>query len=63
VERHHRRVIFQLLAEGMSMKEIANTLYLKPGTVAFHKYNLMQKLGLKNNAELLQYSLKHHLIS
>lgn len=55
--------ILQLLAEGMSMKEIANTLYLKPGTVAFHKYNLMQKLGLKNNAELLQYSLKHHLIS
>jgi len=55
--------ILQLLAEGMSMKEIASTLFLKPGTVAFHKYNLMQKLGLKNNADLLHYALKHHLIS
>jgi DNA-binding NarL/FixJ family response regulator len=55
--------ILQLLAEGMSMKEIASTLFLKPGTVAFHKYNLMQKLGLKNNTDLLHYALKHHLIS
>jgi len=54
--------ILQLLAEGMSMKEIAATLDLKPGTVAFHKYNLMQSLGLKTNAGLLQYAIKHHLI-
>lgn len=55
--------ILQLLAEGMSMKEIANTLNVKPGTVAFHKYNLMQTLGLRNNTDLLHYALKHHLIS
>ena len=55
--------ILQLLAEGMSMKEIANTLNVKPGTVAFHKYNLMQTLGLKNNTDLLHYALKHHLIT
>jgi DNA-binding NarL/FixJ family response regulator len=55
--------ILQLFAEGLSMKEIANTLDLKPGTVAFHKYNLMQVLGLKTNAGLLQYAIKHHLIS
>jgi len=55
--------ILQLLAEGMSMKEIAATLNVKPGTVAFHKYNLMQSLGLKTNAGLLQYAIKHHLIS
>src|SRR5262249_6086248 len=55
--------ILQLLAEGMSMKEIASVLNLKPGTVAFHKYNLMQVLGVKNNAALLQYAIKHHLIS
>ena len=54
--------ILQLLAEGMSMKEIAATLDLKPGTVAFHKYNLMQSLNLKTNAGLLQYAIKHHLI-
>ena len=55
--------ILQLLAEGMSMKEIASVLNLKPGTVAFHKYNLMQVLGVKSNAGLLQYAIKHHLIS
>jgi DNA-binding NarL/FixJ family response regulator len=55
--------ILQLLAEGMSMKEIANVLNLKPGTIAFHKYNLMQTLGLKTNAGLLQYAIKHHLVS
>ncbi len=54
--------ILQLLAEGMSMKEIANQLNVKPGTVAFHKYNLMQMLGVKTNAALLQYAIKHHLI-
>jgi DNA-binding NarL/FixJ family response regulator len=55
--------ILQLLAEGMSMKEIATTLNLKPGTIAFHKYNIMQILGLKTNAGLLQYAIKHHLIA
>jgi DNA-binding NarL/FixJ family response regulator len=47
----------------MSMKEIASNLNVKPGTVAFHKYNLMQTLGVKSNAALLQYAIKHHLIS
>lgn len=55
--------VLQLLAEGMSMKEIANVLDLKPGTVAFHKYRIMQNLGLKTNAELLQYAIKRHMIA
>ena len=55
--------ILQMLAEGKSMKEIANILNLKPGTVAFHKYSLMQTLGVRTNAGLLQYAIKHHLIS
>jgi DNA-binding NarL/FixJ family response regulator len=55
--------VLQLLAEGRSMKEIAHILNLKPGTVAFHKYNVMQILGLKTNAGLLQYAIKRHLIS
>jgi DNA-binding NarL/FixJ family response regulator len=55
--------VLQLLAEGMSMKEIANILNLKPGTVAFHKYRIMETLGLKTNAELLQYAIKHHLVA
>jgi DNA-binding NarL/FixJ family response regulator len=54
--------VLQLLAEGMSMKEIANILNLKPGTVAFHKYRIMETLGLKTSAELVQYAIKHHLV-
>jgi DNA-binding NarL/FixJ family response regulator len=54
--------VLQLLAEGKSMKEIADVLDVKPGTVAFHKYRIMETLGVKTNAELIQYALKHHLI-
>lgn len=53
--------ILQLLAEGRSMKEIARILNLKPGTVAFHKYKMMGKLGVTSNAELLQYAMRHHM--
>jgi DNA-binding NarL/FixJ family response regulator len=54
--------VLQLLAEGKSMKEIASVLNLKPGTVAFHKYRIMESLGLKTTAELLQYAIRHHII-
>lgn len=60
---HRQSEILQLLAEGMSMKEVANILNLKPGTVAFHKYRIMQTLGLKSNAELIQYAIQHHLVA
>ena len=34
------------------MKEVAAILVLKAGTIAFHKYRMMQTLSLKTNAEL-----------
>ncbi len=55
--------VLQLLADGMSMKEIAAQLDLKLGTVGYHKYRIMKILGLRNNAELLQYAIKHRLIA
>lgn len=58
-----QREVLQLIAEGMSMKEVAYTLKLKPGTVAFHKYRIMSILGVKTNAELLQYAIKQHIIA
>ena len=57
-----QREVLQLLAEGRSMKEVAHVLDLKPGTVAFHKYRIMESLGVKTNAELLQYAIKQHMI-
>ena len=54
--------VLQLLAEGKSMKEAAAVLNLTTRTVAFHKYRLMQNLQLKNDAEVVQYALRRHII-
>jgi len=53
--------VLQLLAEGKSMKEVAAILEISTGTVAFHKYKMMEKLGLKSNAELLEYAIKRKM--
>jgi len=55
--------VLQLLAEGKSMKEIAYILQLKPGTVAFHKYRIMDVLGIKTSEGLIEYAIKHHIVS
>lgn len=57
-----QREVVQLLAEGRSMKEVANILNIAPRTVAFHKYRLMEQLRVKTNAELIQYAVKHHIV-
>jgi DNA-binding NarL/FixJ family response regulator len=53
--------ILQLLAEGMSMKEVANVLKVKPATIAFHKYRMMEILDIKTNAELLEYAIRRQM--
>ena len=58
-----QREVLQLLAEGKSMKEVAYILQLKPGTVAFHKYRIMDVLGLSTSAALIEYAITHHMIS
>jgi DNA-binding CsgD family transcriptional regulator len=55
--------ILRLLAEGKSMKQVAEVLDIRPGTVAFHKYRMMERLNVKSNAELLNYALKCRMIS
>jgi DNA-binding NarL/FixJ family response regulator len=57
-----QREVLQLLAEGRSMKEIADLLNLTPRTVAFHKYRIMEQLKVKSTAELVQYAVKHHIV-
>jgi DNA-binding NarL/FixJ family response regulator len=58
-----QREVLQLLAEGRSMKEAGDILNLTPRTVAFHKYTMMETLGLKTGAELVQYAVEHHIVS
>jgi DNA-binding NarL/FixJ family response regulator len=66
-DREEKRVsgrhseILQLLAEGKTMKEVAWILKLKPGTVAFHKYQIMKRLGIKTTASLVEYAVRHHM--
>jgi len=50
------------LAEGKSMKEAAWVLNVTPRTVAFHKYRIMQDLGFKTNADLIQFAVKNRII-
>jgi DNA-binding NarL/FixJ family response regulator len=54
-----QREVVQLLAEGHSAKEIASILNISARTVEFHKYRMMQDLGLKSVAELIRYAIKH----
>jgi DNA-binding NarL/FixJ family response regulator len=56
--------VIQLLAEGKSMKEAADMLGVTPRTIAFHKYGMMKKLGIKTSAELIQVGItKHYLVA
>ena len=57
-----QREVLQLLAEGRAMKEVADILHVSARTVAFHKYTIMEHLGLKTSAELVQYALEHGML-
>jgi DNA-binding NarL/FixJ family response regulator len=56
-----QRQVLQLLAQGHSMKQVAQILRLAPGTVAFHKYRIMEHLHIHTSAQLVQFAVRHHL--
>ncbi len=58
-----QREVLQLLAEGRTMKEVANILKLTPRTVAFHKYRIMEEHKLKTNADLIRFAIKKGIVS
>jgi DNA-binding NarL/FixJ family response regulator len=57
-----RRDVLRLLAEGHSMKQVARKLNLSPRTIAYHKYGMMEELGLRSNAKLIQYAIRRELV-
>ena len=57
-----QREVLQLLAEGNTMKQVAEALNITPRTVAFHKYQIMETLDVKTNSELIQYAIKHGFV-
>ncbi len=58
-----QREVLQLVGEGHSAKEIATILHISTRTVEFHKYRIMGDLNLRTNAELIQYAVKHGIVS
>ena len=51
--------VFRLIAGGVSVSDIAVRLNLSAKTISTHKANLMQKMELRNQSELIRYAIKH----
>lgn len=58
-----QREVLQLLAEGKSAKEIGGVLGISPRTVETHKYTMMDQLGVKTTAGLVQHAIKLGLVA
>ncbi|MDD5330381.1 MAG: response regulator transcription factor [Sulfuricella sp.] len=54
--------LFQLLAEGHSVIEIAEILSISPKTVGVHHTNIMKKLSIQNTAQLTRLAIRHGVI-
>jgi DNA-binding NarL/FixJ family response regulator len=58
-----QREVLQLVAEGKTAKEIAGLLNISTRTVEGHKYEIMEALGVKTSAELVQQAIKLGLVA
>jgi two-component system response regulator NreC len=56
------REVLKLVAEGLSVKEIATRLKVAAKTVDTHKYNLMTKLDIHNAAGLIRYAIQNKVV-
>jgi two-component system, NarL family, response regulator NreC len=56
------RQVLKMLAEGLSVKEIASNLDLSVKTVEAHKFTLMHKLDIHNRAQVVQYAIQRKLV-
>ncbi len=54
--------IMVMLASGKSASQVAKELFLSVKTISTHRANILRKLGLTNNSELIQYAIKNGLI-
>lgn len=57
-----QREVLQLIAEGRTMKEAASILNISPRTAESHKYEIMEALGVRTVAELVQWAIRMKLI-
>ncbi|MBL7863987.1 MAG: response regulator transcription factor [Cyclobacteriaceae bacterium] len=55
--------ILALVASGKTNREIAESLFISIKTVETHKGHILEKLGLRNTAELVKYAIQNNIIS
>ena len=55
--------VMELLARGLTNREIALDLGISIRTVDTHRGHLLKKLGLRNNAELTRFAVRHHYVA
>jgi two-component system, NarL family, response regulator NreC len=55
---NREREIFQMIAEGHSIKEISEILFISPSTIKTHRTNIMKKLKLENISQLIQFAIR-----
>jgi two-component system, NarL family, response regulator NreC len=56
------RQVLHLVAEGYTNSQIASQLFISPRTVELHRANLMHKLNLKKQIELIRYAIRRGII-
>ena len=55
--------MLEMVVEGMTSAQIAQRLGISVATASTHRRNLLNKLGLRNKAELIRYAIKHRLVA
>jgi DNA-binding NarL/FixJ family response regulator len=55
--------VFCMIARGKTVGDIANELFLSVKTVSTHRVHILEKMRMKNNAELTNYAIKYNLVS
>lgn len=54
--------IFSCLAQGQPVAQIAKSMFLSPKTVHAHRANILRKLGITNNSELVHIAIRHNIV-
>jgi two-component system, NarL family, response regulator NreC len=60
---NRERLVLQLAADGRSSPEIAKQLFISPRTAETHRANLMRKLGLRSQTDLVRFAIRKGIIA
>ena len=59
-EREHQ--VFSMIARGKTVKEIADELALSVKTISTYRTRILEKMAMKNNAELIHYAISNRIV-